>query len=172
MSIQKKKGFTLIELMVVIVIIGILAAIAIPKLFGMTAKAKASEVGPAAGTWSKLQQAHAMDTDSLGSFVKIGYTPPGAVVSDAAAGKQSETGQFRYSGTPTDNSNASSASWKAEVIGKDLGDCPASSAWSATMALAENGKPDEIQKPTTTITGQGGKDDDCRALTPNFDKLQ
>ncbi len=42
---QSKKGFTLIELMVVIVIIGILAAIAIPKLFGMTAKAKASELG-------------------------------------------------------------------------------------------------------------------------------
>jgi prepilin-type N-terminal cleavage/methylation domain-containing protein len=41
--IKKAKGFTLIELMVVIVIVGILAAVAIPKFLDASHKAKASE---------------------------------------------------------------------------------------------------------------------------------
>lgn len=50
-----KQSFTLIEIMVVIVIMGILAAVGVPKLFGSIAKAKASEVPVAAGTYTKLQ---------------------------------------------------------------------------------------------------------------------
>ncbi len=41
-----KKGFTLVELMVVIVIIGILAALAIPRFLGATNKTKATEFKP------------------------------------------------------------------------------------------------------------------------------
>lgn len=40
-----KSAFTLIELMVVIVIMGVLAAVAVPKLFGNIEKAKLSGVG-------------------------------------------------------------------------------------------------------------------------------
>ena len=75
---MKKQGFTLIELMVVIVIMGILAAVAVPKLFGMIAKSKASEVGPAAGTYLKLQDAYVSESNKIGNWTLIGYVAPGA----------------------------------------------------------------------------------------------
>ncbi|NBC48808.1 MAG: prepilin-type N-terminal cleavage/methylation domain-containing protein [Gammaproteobacteria bacterium] len=46
---RKQQGFTLIELMIVVAIVGILAAIAVPSYMDYIKKAKASELMAAAG---------------------------------------------------------------------------------------------------------------------------
>lgn len=46
---RNKKGFTMIELMVVIIIVGILAAVAVPLMRGKVDQAKWSEAASAAG---------------------------------------------------------------------------------------------------------------------------
>ncbi|GHV14674.1 pili assembly chaperone [Fibrobacterales bacterium] len=165
-----KKGFTLIELMVVIVIIGILAAIAIPKLFGMTAKAKAQEVGPAAGTWSKLQQAFIAETGKVGSFAKIGYTPPGASQSTVnASGTKffwyttNLTGTSGTAGATAGTDESTSAEWTA-TISAVLGNCTTAGGTWGVFVDAVTG--------TAAAKGAAISDSECSVLTPQFANIK
>jgi len=87
MYTKQPKGFTLIEVMVVVVITGVLAAVAGSKLFGSVAKAKASELTVNAGTYVKLASASAMEQGSIGTWSTIGYTAPG---------NDGQTNNFKY----------------------------------------------------------------------------
>src|SRR3954471_537551 len=76
MQMKIQKGFTLIELMVVIVIIGILSALAVPKMFGTSAKAKAAEVPTVMANWETLQSTFVQEKSTVGTWDEIGFKDP------------------------------------------------------------------------------------------------
>jgi type IV pilus assembly protein PilA len=76
---KSRKGFTLIELMVVVLIVGILAAVAIPLMRGRIDSAKWSEAKSAMGTIATALRAYASEKGTViatdigaADFPKIG----------------------------------------------------------------------------------------------------
>ncbi len=110
---KSAKGFTLIELMIVVAIIGILAAIAIPNFLKFQAKAKQSE--------AKTNLA-AVFTAQTAYFSEIGeYGQTFAIVNWAAAGTPryaygqfgQSTGNATYTGTVNSVTFCSGDTWAA-----------------------------------------------------------
>ncbi len=77
---QKEKGFTLIELMIVVAIIAVLAAIAIPNFMSFVAKTKRSEAKFNLEAIHKAQISWFSENDFFSnSFNQIRWRPEGAI---------------------------------------------------------------------------------------------
>jgi type IV pilus assembly protein PilA len=97
---RNKKGFTLIELMIVVIIIGILAALAIPRFQNATTKAKESEAKTILKQIYTFQEAYRQETGGYSANLPaIGFVAPTnakyVYAIDAAAGAT-----FTASATP------------------------------------------------------------------------
>ena len=104
LNTNNEKGFTLIELMIVIAIIGILSAIAIPNFLSYREKGMNSAAETTANNYLSLTMAYVADTGTTGPFTGASRTVPGFILGDGV--NPTAAGTFSYSDGEFDNSVA------------------------------------------------------------------
>lgn len=121
---KKTKGFTLVELVIVIVIVGILSIVAVPIYRGYTRKAMASEGRALLGT---IQTAQKVYYTEFATFATVGGTNFTTIIDvDARPNKYFRT--FGVTGNGTE--------WSAITSGVD-----AASGISITIKGSRTGQP-------------------------------
>jgi len=80
---QKHRGFTLIELMIVVAIIGILAALAIPSYQGFVAKSQVSRAVSELGAYRTAYETRLSNNEAINN-AGLGYVPSKLTTGDTA----------------------------------------------------------------------------------------
>jgi general secretion pathway protein G len=83
MKSRNEQGFTFVEIMVVVIILGVLAAIVLPKFMGRTEEARVSAAESQVGVFATALDAYELDNgkyptseQGLGALLKEPTTPP------------------------------------------------------------------------------------------------
>lgn len=134
----------------------ILAAVAVPKMFGTVSMAKASEISTAFKSYKTMQEAYFDETRNVGNFSSIGYEAPGVDNSTPVADY-------------IDLSDGGvSAAGIVAVLKQKLGECPEEAAF---VFIAHNVDNSSIQWTCTIEDVDEENMLDCEYLLPAFSRL-
>lgn len=114
-------GFTLIELIVVVLIIGVLASISLPSFLNQVNRAKAAEAASYTGTINRAQQAYRLENNDFADSLE-----------ELAIGIPQQTSNFEYSIQAGDG--------VANAIAQPLDDSVAGMLGVTYVAQVENGQ--------------------------------
>jgi prepilin-type N-terminal cleavage/methylation domain-containing protein len=141
-----QKGFSLVELMIVVAIIGILAALAVPKFQSFQAKARQSEGKNNLSHVYTLQMSYFGDNDTYSNFPatgrvgcvanNIGFTVTGCEV----------VSKVRYDYTGTGASNAAFLATATSPAGIIVTGCATADTWTINHNKVLKASSDSVQK--------------------------
>ena len=141
--VQEEKGFTLVELLVVMLILGLLAAIAIPSFFNQRDKARDADAKSSVRTAQTAMETY--NTDNQGSYAGASATDLTSIEStlNDAPGTLSVTSDATSYSVQVDSPTGNSFRITRESNGQTSLTCGATAAIGSPLgAPGEDGCPD------------------------------